>query len=191
MGAEKFTTSCIARTAKEAYDYLVKIAEEEYGRDAYNGTISTCDLGKCIKAYKVYDKDMEEFERYRLSGFEKYVAKYIDLGVVYVDLVTVTSEPKNTDAKFAMKHVVYADCERTQFAFDSKKDAVYKAVEIALATGADTDVHKEYVRVSGQSCETSVTVRKQRLNEPPTRRLKKNESVIEYHKYLFYGYAAC
>lgn len=91
MGAVNFVVSEKGRTAREAFNIAVEKAEEMYGSDQYNGTISTTDLGEgvaCIRDYdpnldkqlvvdfleKVFREDCEE--PYKA---EKWVSKYVEL----------------------------------------------------------------------------------------------------------------
>ena len=42
MGATFFENAVFAETSQKAYDILTEDAIDQYGRDSYNGIISTC-----------------------------------------------------------------------------------------------------------------------------------------------------
>lgn len=67
MGASFFRTTYRGKSLSDAYKNAVDDAEEEYGRDPYNGTIAT------TTAYGVMDKTRE----YKASG--KSLEDYIDI----------------------------------------------------------------------------------------------------------------
>jgi len=70
MGAFDRTDFALGRykSAREAYNELIKEAEHEYGHDGYNGTISTSDGFKMIT----------EHPRYGTKKFWKFVDKTMD-----------------------------------------------------------------------------------------------------------------
>ena len=83
MGAINFSNEAKAKTAGEAYDYLVEEALYEHGHNPYNGTISTCDIGRCTLSFAKYneknrDKAYEHIEKNDWGS--KWVADYVDLG---------------------------------------------------------------------------------------------------------------
>jgi len=84
MEAQSFTHEVEAKTAAIAFDKLKQKALYEHGYCTYNGTISTCDLGKCMKTF---DKPSAEniaaaYEFIENDDYgKKWVAQYIDLGV--------------------------------------------------------------------------------------------------------------
>lgn len=83
MGAINFSNSVKAKNAVEGYDILVDEALYEHGHNPYNGTISTCDMGRCTLSFKKfkeenYDKAYEHIEKNDWGS--KWVADYIDMG---------------------------------------------------------------------------------------------------------------
>ena len=54
MGAKNFDHLILAYNAGEAFNRLVEDAEYESGHDDYNGTISTCSIGKCTLKFDKY-----------------------------------------------------------------------------------------------------------------------------------------
>lgn len=87
MGATNFFESAEGKTAQEAFDLLQEEAVYWYGRDPYNGTISTCALAN--KKPKVVQKTYgpravrKAYEIAEADGFgKKWEAKALDLGSV-------------------------------------------------------------------------------------------------------------
>ena len=54
MGAVSFSNSVKAKTAGEGFNILVEQALYECGHRSYNGTISTCSMGRCTLSFKEY-----------------------------------------------------------------------------------------------------------------------------------------
>lgn len=86
MGAESFILKKKAKSVIDAFQELVEYYEYEYGHNAYNGTISTCDLGRNHTPLNLkpnYCKENEE-KAYQFiddhDNGDKWVADYIDLG---------------------------------------------------------------------------------------------------------------
>ena len=86
MGAQSFIHTKEATSPSEAFDELVDYATYKYGHDAYNGTISTCSLGRRRTPLNLKPKYCKENESiaYKFvqdnDNGEKWVADYIDLG---------------------------------------------------------------------------------------------------------------
>lgn len=90
MGATNFYNRMIASSEEEAFEKLVKEAEREYGEDLYNGTISTCALGRCVYQFdKCTKANLRKADKIiKKSALLKRVANYIDCGVVNYELIT-------------------------------------------------------------------------------------------------------
>jgi hypothetical protein len=83
MGACNFVLMANGKSASEAYNTLVDYAVYCYGHDPYNGTISTCDLGRCTLSFANYEakNEAEAYEHVKSRDYgEKWVADYVDLG---------------------------------------------------------------------------------------------------------------
>ena len=90
MGAQTFITFGYGKSAEDAYRNAVEQAEEEYGHNPYNGTISTTyGCRKCygyVDSYTPWTKTKESkaikaaYEM--LNTMDKRECKVIDLGKV-------------------------------------------------------------------------------------------------------------
>ena len=83
MGAQNFVNRASGKRASEAYDKLYEEAVYEYGHDPYNGTISTCDMGRCTLSFKEYkeENEVKAYDHIKEMGYGvKWTANYIDLG---------------------------------------------------------------------------------------------------------------
>ena len=109
MGAQSFCTTIIAENARQAFEMLTGEATYEKGHDHYNGTISTCSMGRCRRSYNTYSKknEKEAYEFIEKDGNgEKWVASYIDLGVIKYVKRTIKKVVKTYDAKYKQKFCV-------------------------------------------------------------------------------------
>lgn len=199
MGATNFDEIIIGESASKCFDILSRQAEFDYGCDAYNGSISTCDLGSCTLSFDKYLKSNEKkaYDHIKDKKYgSKWIANYVDLGVVEYELLTVKKEKKECNAKYKMKYVI---CElqrgcfvKTNYSFEKIKDAESKAIELALENpDIDYSVSKDYVVESGKNTNCILTIDKKVYKSKPKASLKPNQKLIEKHKYIFYGWASC
>lgn len=83
MASEPFIHDVEAKTARKGFSELKKEAIYWWGHSDSNGTISTCDMGKCQKCYEVPTKEnirkAYDFIAEKDNG-EKWIADYVDLG---------------------------------------------------------------------------------------------------------------
>ena len=100
MGASFFKTTYRGKSLSDAYNSAVEDAEDEYGHDPYNGTIST------TTGFRVLDKTSD----YKASG--KSLNEYIDIQSDEIDkrqcAAICLEEPKiNTNkVKSKVEHIV-------------------------------------------------------------------------------------
>lgn len=83
MGAEWFCNRASGKNAREAFDKLCEIAIHNYGNDPYNGTISTCSMGKCTLTFDKYESENvnKAIEHIKETDYgNKWYANYVDLG---------------------------------------------------------------------------------------------------------------
>ena len=83
MGAECFYNRANGKNAKEAFNKLCDIAIHNYGNDPYNGTISTCDMGRCTLSFEKYESGNAVKAMNHIKEMEygrKWYADYVDLG---------------------------------------------------------------------------------------------------------------
>ena len=76
MGAHNLSDRAVGATMREAYNSAVSYAENEYGRNAYNGTISTTE-GFCDKT-----KEFEKLMARKREGSVKWTVREEVNGVV-------------------------------------------------------------------------------------------------------------
>lgn len=202
MGATFFKDVVFATNPSNGYDALTSDAIDQYGRDHYNGTISTCYGYSCShigfdKYSKANEKKAEKYINKHMHDMGKWDCEYIDLGVVRYDVVKATKKKANKEKPtFKKMFVVYwetfsASGRRNKKSFDRLVDAENFAFDKKLELGDNSDVFikNEYVLVDGnnvvETIETTVTQKKSRPKS-----VGKNTVVKEIHKYLFYGWAA-
>jgi hypothetical protein len=195
MGAQSFVKTITAATAQEAYQRLYDSAVYEYGNDSYNGTISTCSMGRCKKSFSTYKAENEKQARElidRLDNGEKWIADYIDLGVVEIQKVTVKKVVKTYTADYRFMFGVYKshtnDLVSTRALFKTKGEADKYAINLALK-GQDVQVRRRPVNMGGNDIvstfETVRTPTKKKTTKTP------NAIIQEKHKFVFFGWAAC
>ena len=200
MGANAFVKTVEDYSAQAAYEKLVAQAEYDDGHDSYNGTISTCSLGRVTKYSDVCTPAVEKKAYKYIQGLDygsKWVASVLDLGVVGYDLLAVKKEsPKNgSPARYQQKYVVYKrsgfDDEKYAEAFDKKPDADTYATKKTLENpDVRYCVKKQPVIVNkGTDLVSDFRLEKKRLKSRP-KSVKKGAVLKEVHKYVFYGWAA-
>ena len=83
MGACSFINSQKSSSAQMAFTTLAMAAEFEYGHSPYNGTISTCKLGRCtLKLNRPFNAETwEEIQEHIESKDygQKWVADYVEV----------------------------------------------------------------------------------------------------------------
>lgn len=192
MGACSFINRAEASSVYEAFDRLVEEAVRKYGDNPYNGTISTCSLGRTIKTFEKYSKTNED-KAYKLiekdNYGEKRCAKAIDLGAVYYEVTTIKKLPsKKEKPKWIMAYVVHYGEKAKSFKTKTLADA--EAIKLLKNGEKDVYVSKEYVNTvkSSEIVSEFKIEKKQSKYKPKT--LKPNQACKEIHKYIFYGFAA-
>lgn len=149
MGASFFQTTYRGKDIRDAYNSAVDEAEEEYGHDSYNGTIST------TISFGVVDKTKE----YKASGksLQDYINTWADKGEKRRCYAVCLEEPKtNTNKiKTQVEHFVTKGTKRWLLkyvvmspdgeigSYDTKGDAVKKAREHTEKYLSSTTVHME------------------------------------------------
>lgn len=193
MGAVSFIKFVTATNAREAFEKLTGEAKYEYGHDSYNGTISTCGFGRCRGSFGVYTEDVRE-KAYSLiekdGNGEKWVADYIDCGVVHYLTRTTEVVRKEPTSVYRQKFVVLDEMGKIpspmrRHVFDKKTEAVARAKELALSTGNDYQVAKRPVSLDGSDISATIVVKEQKTKKP-----MKNAYSVEEHMFCFYGWAA-
>lgn len=195
MGAQSFTHQIVASNAQEAFKMLVERAEEEYGTDSYNGTISTCQMGRCTKRFETPTKSNIEkaYEWIEKNDYgEKWVAQYIDLGIDHYEIYEAKKECKTPDVKYEMAYCIYPAFSTNRVAYKkTRKEAIDFAKQLALKDGDDYLVLKEYVAPKNQSAlAATISISKTSVEKLP-KRLERGKTSKAFHSYIFYGWASC
>lgn len=200
MGAINFVEEVTTTgTVQDAFDRLVSEYEREYGERAYNGTISTCNLGSCKLSFDKYsESNYKKAQKYITDNHygSKWIADYIDLGVVGYKLITVKKEFLKNKPEYKLRFVVskYSNFEKikTTFYYLTKIEADEKALSLTLDSGVEHIVSKEYVLVnnSKSDCSRFYVDNKIYKNKPKLKPMR-NRKVIPIKKYLFFGWASC
>lgn len=193
MGAIFFCHTICATSEKEGLDHLVQEAIETYGRDDYNGTISTCNGCRCVKRYDKYsDKNKTEATEIMLN-MKKTLStrdvRCIDLGCVQYVVRTIKKENLNYTAEFKQKFVVRDYSGRSHGTYDRKSEADESAIKLALE-GKDVYVEKTQVQLSGNSKVATFNCINKLYKTKPKLKSLPNRKIYEIHKYLFFGWAA-
>ena len=200
MGATNFVEEVTTTgTVQDAFDRLVSEYEREYGERAYNGTISTCSLGSCKLSFDKYsESNYKKAQKYITDNHygSKWIADYIDLGVVGYKLITVKKEFLKNKPEYKLRFVVskYSNFEKikTTFYYLTKIEADEKALSLTLDSGVEHIVSKEYVLVnnSKSDCSRFYVDNKIYKNKPNLKPIK-NRKILPIKKYIFFGWASC
>lgn len=198
MGAIGFIHVIESTSIKEGFDELVAEAEMLYGREPYNGTISTCSLGRTVYSEPKYTKTAEKKAIKYVEDSEygvKWEARVIDLGPVEYKVVTVKKENVKGTPKYKMKYVVVKNAHfkgEGVKSFDTKKQADDYAMMQALENQKDTyEVQKKYVLESGTPTTTEIVREVKTYKSKPKLKPMPNRKVVPIHKYVYYGKASC
>lgn len=196
MGAISFVEQGEGRNAEEVFGRLVSEATFNHGNDGYNRTINTCSLGRkklsfekfkegnVKKAYDFIEKD---------NNGEKWVADYIDLGIVRYEVYTFKKKHTGSNPKYKMQYCVKCNSSSTPIkSFQTKKEADDYALKLAIKNpGGYYEVRKEYVLVEGNSITTVIKREAKTYKTKPNLKPMPNRMIVPVHKYLFYGWASC
>ena len=203
MGASAFMHKIESYDVRTAFDALVQEAVAEYGDRSYNGTISTCSLGRCRVLSDVYSKRIEQ-QAMKIVEQEDYGRKWtatvLDLGVVGYDVITATKQTPDIKKKadYKTKYAVlyypptYPLQEKMIASYETKKEADKAALEFALLHRDNNYfVAKRPVNVNGGDDVISrIKVDVVRKKTKPST-LTGNKIVKPVHVYIFYGLASC
>lgn len=201
MGAASFCKSITAKTASEGFDYLVEEAEHEYGHDSYNGTISTCTLGRCRKQFdkltKTSLKETEKLVDKYLNNNSKCIADYINCGLERMVLVTVENK-RGQYKKPVYKEQYCLYVGKDKFPYDERlldtKDTLKEAKEYAgkyaLKEGRQVTIRKERTLVKGETTVAEVVIKRRVIKTIP-KTLKPNQKIEKYYKFVYFGWASC
>lgn len=181
MGASFFRTTYRGKSLSDAYKSAVQDAEEEYGHDSYNGTISTTDgVTDLTSSYKSSGKSLND-----------YIDLWVEKGRKRQCLAICIEQPKeNTNKtktqvehfvekgtkKWVLKYVVNNHHGNTLGSFDTKGEAV------------------DFARKRTEKTHETTTVDMQKVLEKANNRVAKitykRSSNEKDGKWVFFGWAA-
>ena len=193
MGAQEFCHTIDAFSIGEAFDRLTERAVYEKGHDMYNGTISTCSLGRCKKTFdKPTQKNIKAAYKLieELDGGDKWVAHYIDLGVV--------GYRKTTAKRISKKGAVRPKIEYCVIDNETGKrvsaDAHYKDQKSACEKATKCAEQGKWVSVvldAVQQPRTSNVVAEFKPEITTARKPKTCASNVKaLHRYIIFGWAS-
>lgn len=194
MGAEAFCIVTENTDARKAFNALVEEAREEYGNRSYNGTISTCSMGRCAKTYNQFSEETLNDARKFVEDCEyghKWVAQYIDLGVCGYETVEIKRHSRKSDAKFKMGYVLYDEDGKRRGDANTKGEAEGKAMKLAYENNMTITIKKEHRRISGNSVVCEVSLKRTFSEKRPRLTRAPGKEIVPIHKYMFYGWASC
>ena len=204
MGAISFVEAINASSAREGFNKLVKEAIYSHGNDSYNGSISTCSLGRITKLADKYTKSVEKKAWKKIEAEDngvKWEARCLDLGIVGYEIISAkkiapkTQEKAKFVTKFVVCHNAYPGVSDVKY-FNTKTEADNYAMEMSLKGSGESGeyfVVKKPVNIekSGSEVVSEFEVTKVRKTSKPKTTSKANQKVVEIHKYIYYGWAAC
>lgn len=131
MGACTFRTSGRGRSAKDVYDNLVEEAENEYGHDPYNGTISTTDgFSDVTNQWKASKLEINEFINKKLDDSGKRDCFCVCLEPPKLNTSKTKTKVENVVSKgtrkWALRYAVY-DYDNKVGSYRTKGEAVKAA----------------------------------------------------------------
>lgn len=194
MGACSFVNEVIAATAEEGFRKLVENAIDRYGNDHYNGTISTCSMGRCTKIIdgKYTDKNRDEAYLHIKANDNgsKWSAHYVKAGIIGYRITTVEEiVVKHGDAKSI--YVIYDENNKKVKSSYDKLKCKSLAMEYAKENpGVSLYIRRETVYSNNENDDLYRYKTTERIVDKPIKG-KKNELCVPIYKFYFYGWAAC
>jgi hypothetical protein len=183
MGADAFITRQRGMNASEAYTLAVEAAESEFGRDAYNGTISTTTNFRDITAeFRKSKKERRQFIDDILEKAGKRDCYVIEEQAPVKNNNKIKSVVDHTvvkgTSKWELRYNVYTGWEDKQLkSFKTKTDAVKYAREYTEKTQHTTFVRMEKILINQNANVACIKYKK--------------STTEQEGQYVFFGMAAC
>lgn len=210
MGAVNFTDEHEGTDPRSAFDALTRELTAEYGRDAYNGTASTCSYsGRCLSARDLCRKAgipenapakaridaAYDYANAAIDNASKWHADAVDCGVTKWIVSKPTMKKAGSrdasPAKYATRWVV-VDSNGTPISRYATKETLSAAKAYAMdnADRRPSRIERRKVLISGSEPAYSITYEDKTYERKPSR-VPKGAMLKAVHTYLFYGWAAC
>jgi hypothetical protein len=183
MGADAFITRQRGMNASEAYTHAVEAAESEFGRDAYNGTISTTSSFKDVTVtFHRSNKERRQFIDDMLEKAGKRDCYVIEEQAPVKNNNKIKSIVEHTvvkgTSKWELRYNVYTGWEDRQLkSFKTKTDAVKYAREYTENKQTTTFVRMEKVLTNQDANVACIKYKSSTQEREGT--------------YIFFGMAAC
>jgi len=184
MGAQSFEVISRGKSAKEAYNKAVEIAEDEYGhQQGYSGAInSTPGFRDATSKFAVSRKRINDFIRERLDELSKHDgAECICINPPSINTNKIKTQVEHIvekgTKKWVLKYVAQSHYKGKLGSFDTKGDAVKAARKYTEETGNSSYVEMQKVLENGNTITAKITYKK-----------ATNEKEGEW---VFYGWASC
>jgi hypothetical protein len=183
MGADAFITRQRGMNASEAYTLAVEAAESEFGRDAYNGTISTTTNFRDITAeFRKSKKERRQFIDDMLEKAGKRDCYVIEEQAPVKNNNKIKSVVDHTvvkgTSKWELRYNVYTGWEDKQLkSFKTKTDAVKYAREYTENKQTTTFVRMEKILTNQDANVACIKYKRSTQETEGT--------------YIFFGMAAC
>ena len=183
MGADAFITRQRGMNASEAYTLAVEAAESEFGRDAYNGTISTTSSFKDVTTnFHKSNKERRQFIDDMLEKAGKRDCYVIEEQAPVKNINKIKSIVEHTvvkgTSKWELRYNVYTGWEDKQLkSFKTKTDAVKYAREYTEKSQNTTFVRMEKVLTNQDANVACIKYKRSTQEREGT--------------YIFFGMAAC
>lgn len=199
MGAQNFVREINAISATEGFNRLVKEDRQQYGMDNYSGGINNTRLGKCVKVFnRISETSKKSAYKYieSLGYGERYIANYIDMGVVEYRAVTYkkvksSGEEPVIRVRYVVREHNYLHGFRKFIKwFENKKDADDYALKLSIRDNKGYYTSKEGVLISGDSQVTTIEKEVKTYKSKPNLKTLPNRRVYEIRKYLFFGWSS-
>ena len=181
MGATWFQESGNGPSLGETYRSLKELAEDEYGRDSYNGTISTTHYCEDLTAnFKKSKKSLQEYIEMQMDKIQKWHCGAICIQEPKANTNKTKSQVEHIvtpgTKKWILKYVIY-DWEDTFLgAYLTKGDAVKKAREYTEKNQVPTNICMEKALEKGNRTVARITYKKSTSERPG--------------RWVFFGWAA-
>jgi hypothetical protein len=182
MGASWFKQTGYGTSLKDTYNNLRQDAEEEYGRDSYNGTISTTHHCEDLTAqYKRSNKSLQEYIEMQMDKIQKWHCGAICIQEPKANTNKTKSQVEHIvtpgTKKWVLKYVVYDSYNDHMVASCiTKGDAVKKAREYTEKQQRSTNICIEKSLEKGDRTVAKITYKKSTSEKPG--------------KWVFFGWAA-
>ena len=195
MGAVNFYVTACGKDEREAFNKLVA-ATRKYGKDEYNGSISTTELvGAPVVIAKKFSAESEHagYEYAKKNNYgEKCESRCLDLGVTEYVVTTVKKRVFRERAtlvfrtRYILEEIRDGVIASVGEPFETKQEAEDAAIKRAIESGTRVVACRTKVPTKGRDVVSFVDPDVRHYEDLP-KDLPKGAVVSEIHVYGFYG----